>query len=217
MPPSYEHIELKTYKEEDMDGWKPWGTRGIWWHETIRAIGNIPDLPLVLVRGALPYGPGVVRGPMTTTVCISLIYKQRDQDMRFLWSPQLRRATIHSLDWAPAIWETSVWVADKPRSTLNELVGVALLPTGDDMVEVTECTVKKAKGEVVVPTFNLVDECDLDQERLVRTLGRVFGIRTGFAGTIISRLAGLKLDAVFEVSQSTHLMNIHDVLNRILR
>lgn len=200
MPPSYEHLEYRLFKEEEVEGWKPWGTRGIWWHETIRAIGSIPNLPFILVRGGVPYGPGVVRGPMATVFCNSLVYKQRNEDLRFFWSPQLRRSTIHCLDWAPAMWTMSVWAAERSRTRLDELIGVSILPTGDDIVEVTERTVKKAQGGVIVPTFNLADEGDLDAEKLARVLGNVFGIKTGFrGGSVVSRLVGQNLESVFEV------------------
>jgi hypothetical protein len=49
------------YVEQDPEGWKPMGTRGVWWHETIRTIGSIPNLPLVVLRLGMIYGPNVVR------------------------------------------------------------------------------------------------------------------------------------------------------------
>ena len=86
MPSFYEHVEDKVYAETDVDGWKPYGTRGVWWHETARAIGSIPNLPLVLVRGAFPYGPGYVHPGINTAIVLSLVYKQLNQDMRFEWN-----------------------------------------------------------------------------------------------------------------------------------
>jgi hypothetical protein len=59
--PFYNCVDLKKrYKEEDARGWKPWGKRGVWWLEMIRAIGSIQNLPLVVLRCGAPYGPGIV-------------------------------------------------------------------------------------------------------------------------------------------------------------
>lgn len=61
-PPWYEHLDpAAKYTEKDEKGWKPMGTNGVWWHETLRAIGNIPGLPFCVVRCAYAYGPGLFR------------------------------------------------------------------------------------------------------------------------------------------------------------
>src|SRR4051812_21665866 len=50
----------KKFTEDDENGWKPDGPRGVWWMEMIRAMGSIPNLPLVVLRAAIPYGPGLI-------------------------------------------------------------------------------------------------------------------------------------------------------------
>lgn len=63
LPPFYDHKggnrekRKEGFKEDEEAGWKPLGSRGIWWHEMVRAIGAIPDLPLVVLRIGLAYGP----------------------------------------------------------------------------------------------------------------------------------------------------------------
>lgn len=160
-PSFYEHIEDKVFKETDMEGWQPWGTRGIWWHETVRAVGSIPNLPFVFMRGAMPYGPGYVQHGLTTALLVGLIYKHLDLVMKFGWSPHLRKNTIHTLDWVGAIWATSLWAGEHDRAELNATAGVHLPPSEDSLVEITEGTVKKASGGVLVPVINLVDTGDL--------------------------------------------------------
>jgi hypothetical protein len=49
----------KKFKEEDEKGWVPDGPRGVWWVEMLRAVGSIPGLPLVVLRGSVLYGQGV--------------------------------------------------------------------------------------------------------------------------------------------------------------
>jgi hypothetical protein len=65
IPPFYEHIDPKRrYKEDDQKGWQfdvgKGAVRALWWHETIRAVGNVKDLPLVMLKFGLPYGRGML-------------------------------------------------------------------------------------------------------------------------------------------------------------
>lgn len=53
--------------------------------------------------------------------------------------------------------------------------------------------------------FNVADKGDTDQGKLASALGAVFGIETGFVGTIKSNLAALKFDAVVDVANENHL------------
>lgn len=186
VPPFYEHVEDKIYKEEDVEGWKPWATRGAWWHESIRAIANIPNLPLVVLRGAEPYGPGLYRGIMPVALMVAFVYGHMDKEMALLWGPQLRRNTINTIDWAGAVWATSVWASDKSRSMLDRAAGVTVLPSGDTLVEETEGTVKKIDGGVVVPTFNLVDEGDTNQVKMASLYRNMFRIKTLFPSDLDS-------------------------------
>jgi nucleoside-diphosphate-sugar epimerase len=34
--------------------------KGVWFHEAIRAVGSFPGLPVVVLRHALLYGPGML-------------------------------------------------------------------------------------------------------------------------------------------------------------
>jgi len=179
MPSFYENFEDKAYAETDVDGWKPFGTCGVWWHETARAIGSIPNLPLVLVRGALPYGPGYVHPGMTTAIVVTLVYKQTNQDVKFVWR-DLRKNTIHSLDWVGGIWATSLWAGEHNRADLDSAAGASLPPSGDRLVETTEGTIKKAEGGVLVPVINLVDESDMTIGSIGVVLTKIFDIKVNF-------------------------------------
>jgi hypothetical protein len=172
MPSFYEHVEDKVYAETEIDGWKPWGTRGVWWHETARAIGSIPNLPLVLVRGGMPYGPGYIRPGINTPLILGLVYKHLSKEMNIVW-PSLRKNTIHSLDWVGGIWATSLWAGEHNRAELDSAAGASLPPSGDRLVETTEGTIKKAEGGVLVPVINLVDETDLNMESCSNVIAQV--------------------------------------------
>ena len=61
--PFYDHSgssDSSVRKEADEAGWKPLGVRGTWWHETLRALGAIDALPLVVTRLAFLYGPNTI-------------------------------------------------------------------------------------------------------------------------------------------------------------
>jgi hypothetical protein len=65
IPPFYEHTDPKRrYSEDDQKGWQfnvgKDAVRALWWHETIRAVGNVEGLPLVMLKLGIPYGRGMV-------------------------------------------------------------------------------------------------------------------------------------------------------------
>jgi hypothetical protein len=174
-PSFYNHLEEKVYKETDVDGWKPFGDRGIWSHETARAVGSIPNLPLVVMRSAMPYGPGYVHQGINTPILLGLVYKHLNQELKFGWCPNLRKNTIHTSDWAGGIWATSIWAGEHDRAGLNAAAGVSLTPTGDILVETTEETIKTASGGVLVPVINLVGADDVTMERTGAVIAKVCG------------------------------------------
>ena len=68
--PFYDHSSSSDsgVKEDDESGWKPVEVRGTWWHETLRALGAIDNLPLVVTRLPLIAVPARVRVPPAETV-----------------------------------------------------------------------------------------------------------------------------------------------------
>lgn len=73
IPPFYEHLSGsgKRYAEEDEKGWQfdvgKGALRALVWHETIRAVGSVPELPLVMLKFAIPYGEGMLGFECTST------------------------------------------------------------------------------------------------------------------------------------------------------
>ena len=63
------------------------------------------------------------------------------------------------------------------------------------------CAEKAKKGDV----YNLADKYDMSQEKLNKLLEPIFGIKTGFHGTIISNAAKLNLKMVTEQANDEHL------------
>ncbi|KAJ1531186.1 hypothetical protein HK405_001553 [Cladochytrium tenue] len=98
--------------------------------------------------------------------------------MKFLWTKDLRLNTVHVVDVARALW------------------AVAALDSEGGL----------RKGPVsAVEVYNLADENDTDQGSINQHLEAIFGIQTGFQGTIVSQFAKLNLASVTEDVNDEHL------------
>jgi len=63
------------------------------------------------------------------------------------------------------------------------------------------CLEKAKKGDI----FNLADKEDLTQGKLNKFLEQMFGIKTGFHGTVLSNLAQLKMDDAVQTANEMHM------------
>ena len=112
-----------------MEGWKVKELRALWWHETLRAIGSIPGLPLVVLRTALVYGEGFGRfegklcdvpahslslwanirlmGLAAALIHLGLVYKHLNREMKLLWSPELPKSSITTYDISCLVWKAA--------------------------------------------------------------------------------------------------------------
>ena len=61
-------------------------------------------------------------------------------------------------------------------------------------------------------TFNVVDKGDTDQGKISAILGKVFGIKTGFHGKIVSNLARMRLGDAVDQANEKHLEPWHSLL-----
>ncbi|KAI8920007.1 hypothetical protein DFJ77DRAFT_450768 [Powellomyces hirtus] len=138
---------------------------------------KIPGLNLVILRPALVYGPGDVYG-LTPRLIMGAVYRQLDEKMELLWTKDLKMNTVHVSDVARAIWHVS--------ATTAEQGGRAGPVTG-------------------VEIYNLADHNDTDQGKVNNLIEIIFGIKTGFQGTMISQFAKLNLEAVTEDVNDKHL------------
>jgi len=90
------------------------------------------DLPLVIVRPAIVYGPGDTTG-ISPRVITGAVYKNLNEKMKFLWTKDLKINTVHVTDLAAGIWllaekadKGTVWnLADKgdtDQGIVNEIL-----------------------------------------------------------------------------------------------
>lgn len=102
------------------------------------------------------------------------VYKAQNEEMKFLWTKDLRTNTVHIDDVVRALWAAATWYA-AGKSGWDE----------------------KAMGGPV-PIFNVVDKGATTQGKMAELIGEIFGIKTGFQGTLISSFAKLNMDSVVE-------------------
>ncbi|PVF92151.1 hypothetical protein CPB86DRAFT_777526 [Serendipita vermifera] len=205
--PSYYQVTDPTakYVEQDPEGWKPMGTRGVWWHETIRAIGSIPNLPLVVLRLGIIYGPNVVRKEVTSAILLGSIYKRLGEEIKVQWSPTLRKNTLHMQDAAQMAWKAAEWMSTIDRATANSLIGVPVPTSNDEKVKDVPEARQASQGDVLVPVFYLVDGSDTTQGFMSQRIANFFGIKVIFDGDTTAKATATDLQELTETLNEKHV------------
>lgn len=129
-------------------------------------------LNLIIVRLAHVYGPYASQW-VATALSMARVYKAIDEEMKWLWTKDLRTNTVHIHDVTRALWAVTGWYTSG-KANWDE----------------------KAMGPV--PTFNLVDKGVTTQGVMADLIAEIFGIKTGFQGQLISTFARLNMDSVVD-------------------
>jgi len=101
------------------------------------------------------------------------VLQAQKEEMKWLWTKDLRTNTVHIDDVTRALWSIAAWYT----------AGKA----GWD---------EKAMGKI--PTFNVVDKGQTTQGVMVDLIGKIFDIKTGFQGQLVSTFARLNMDSVVD-------------------
>ncbi|KAJ3130243.1 hypothetical protein HK098_004290 [Nowakowskiella sp. JEL0407] len=162
---------------------KPWTLLAKYKLRAEEELRTIPGLNYVVVRPSIIYGPGDQLG-ITPRLIMGAVYKNLKEEMKLLWSKDLRIHTVHVYDVSRALW----FIA----ATKEENGG--------------------RSGPVKVKeVYNLCDKNDTDQGKVNEFIKKIFGIETGFQGTAINLYAKLNLEAVTEDVNDTHLQPWSDL------
>jgi nucleoside-diphosphate-sugar epimerase len=129
-------------------------------------------LNLVIVRLAHVYGPYASQW-VATALCMARVYEHLDEEMKWLWTKDLRTNTTHIDDVTRALWDIAAWY-DAGKSNWD------------------------VKDYGKVPTFNVVDKGATTQGTIAGIIGEIFKIQTGFQGQLISTFARLNMDSVVD-------------------
>lgn len=110
---------------------------------------------------------------VSMNLTLARVYQKLEQDLKYLWTKDLRVNTVHVIDACRALWDTAEWYAHGKKNWDEKAYGAT-------------------------PIFNVVDKGNTDQGMVADMVGSIFGIATGFQGTFISTFARLNLDSVVD-------------------
>ncbi|KAI2633736.1 NAD(P)-binding protein [Hypomontagnella submonticulosa] len=173
-------VELSTgmvYKSnsapsKEGDKLKPWSKIAVFKLQAEEELAKIDGLNLVIVRLPHVYGPYASQW-VATALCMARVYQALGEELKFLWTKDLRTNTAHIDDVTRALWAIASWY-DAGKANWDE----------------------KSMG--VTPIFNVVDKGMTTQGVVAGIIGEVFGIETGFQGSLLSNLARLNMDTVVD-------------------
>ncbi|TFK54812.1 hypothetical protein OE88DRAFT_1805236 [Heliocybe sulcata] len=191
---------------DEKQDFKPDGLRGIWWHEAQRAIASIPDLPLVILRDALVYGPYITMGYIPTFLCAAAVYGYMKQPLKALHSPGTYPVhTVHIDDIVAAAWASAEWIAKIGRQEADTLAGEELVFHNDKKVLKEVEGVVAPEQKIVAPVFNVADDHGTTFVGGLRTMCALFGTTVEFHGKLTDVLAKFRLDDVVEDINDEHV------------
>ncbi|RYP79858.1 hypothetical protein DL769_002743 [Monosporascus sp. CRB-8-3] len=173
-------VELSTgsvYKpnsspSQEGDKLKPWSQMAVVKQEAEEALSKIEGLNLVIARLAYVYGPYATQ-ELSTSLCLARVYQDFGEELKFLWSKDLRMNSVHIDDVARALWAMAAWYDSGKPNWDAEAMG--------DM-----------------PIFNVVDKGATSQGTIAEIISELFGIKTTFQGQLLSNFARLNMDSVVD-------------------
>ncbi|KAG1056488.1 hypothetical protein G6F43_001635 [Rhizopus delemar] len=169
-----EVYESNTKSSKETSKIKPWTVIAKYKRQAEEELKSIEGLNLLILRPAIVYGPGALLG-LTPRLIIGRVYKYLNEEMKFLYSKDLKLNTVHVKDVSRACWHLAEWYVSQHRNDKE------------------------------TPIFNLADKQDTDQEVINRHLQSIFKIDTGYHSTAITAMAKLDLNAVVEAVNEKHL------------
>ena len=172
------------------DKLKPWLKLAKAKLEAEQELARIPGLNLVILRLAHVYGP-YDAGFISKALCLARVYQAQDKELKWLWTADLRINTVHVDDVVRAFWAAAKW-----RETNSTL------PGGGGSAPSSRRPTLGSRGDEPpsgnVPLFNIVDHGQTCQGTLADVVSKVFNIKTGFQGSLISQFAKMNLENVVD-------------------
>ncbi|KAH7197556.1 uncharacterized protein FIESC28_02382 [Fusarium coffeatum] len=173
-------VELSTgmvYKSDSSpskegDKLKPWNRIAVFKLQAEEELSKIEGLNLIIVRLPHVYGPYASQW-VATALCMARTYQHLEDEMKWLWTKDLRTNTAHIDDVTRALWDIAAWY-DAGKAKWDEA----------------------SMGKI--PILNIVDEGATSQGTIATIIGDIFKIETGFQGQLISTFARLNLDSVVD-------------------
>lgn len=172
----------------EKDKLKPWLNLAKAKLEAEQELARISGLNLIILRFAHVYGP-YDPGFFSKLLCLARVYQEKKEELKWLWTEDLRINTVHVEDAVRALWAAAEW-----KNTHASIPDASTSPSSRRL--------NLSKGEEPpsgnVPIFNIVDHGQTSQGTAADVVSQVFGITTGFQGSVISQLAKLNLEHVVD-------------------
>ncbi|KIW25359.1 hypothetical protein, variant [Cladophialophora immunda] len=188
----------------EQDKLKPWLKLAKVKLEAEQELSRIPGLNLIILRLAHVYGQYdskfIAKG-----LCLARVYQEQQKELKWLWTEDLRINTVHVEDVARALWAAAEWRSQNstiPSSSSPTITRRPTLTKGEDA----------PSGNV--PIFNIVDHGETSQGKFADIVSKVFDIKTGFQGTIISSFAKMNLEHVVDDLNEDILQPWADMLEK---
>ncbi|KAL9107874.1 MAG: hypothetical protein Q9227_007292 [Pyrenula ochraceoflavens] len=189
--------------KKETDKLKPWNKIAKVKQQTEDELSKIPNLHLVILRLPHVYGD-YDNGYLSRGICIARIAQEKNKEVNWLWTKDLRIHTVHVRDCVRAFWRASEW-----RSK-----NAAVPPTSPAVSRRPSLTTGGGDPPPNAPVFNIVDHGDTSQGMLTGIMSTIFGIKCGFHGTIISQFARLNLDNAVDDFNEDNLQPWAELLER---
>ncbi|KPI40776.1 uncharacterized protein AB675_10644 [Cyphellophora attinorum] len=173
----------------ERDKLKPWLNLAKAKLEAEQELARTSGLNLIILRFAHVYGP-YDAGFFAKLLCLARVYQAKKEDLKWLWTEDLRTNTVHIDDAVRALWTAAEW-----RETHSAIPEGSFSP-GSRRPTLSSKGEEPPSGNV--PIFNIVDHGQTSQGTSADVVSKVFGIKTGFQGSVISQLAKLNLEHVVD-------------------
>ena len=171
-PPNSSTVKSGGCKEDAAT--KPWTKLAKYKLVAEEALENLrktEQLRFVVLRLGHVYGPYDM-GYLARGLCLAKVYERKQEEMKWLWTKDLRVNTVHVEDVCAAAFHAAKWcaspAADQEPAGLNKR------------------------------TFNIVDQGDTSQGTLATIFSQIFDLKTGFQGSLISSFARFNMESVVD-------------------
>jgi hypothetical protein len=108
-----------------------------------------------------------------TQLALARVYQHLEQELKWLWTKELRVNTVHIHDTVRALWDVAEWYVHGKQNWDEKSYGAT-------------------------PLFNIVDRGDTSQGTMSTLIGDIFKIETGFQGQLISTFAKMNIVSVVD-------------------
>ncbi|KAL8988915.1 MAG: hypothetical protein Q9177_002078 [Variospora cf. flavescens] len=152
---------------------KPWTKLAkykLFAEEELEKLRKTAGLRYTVLRLGHVYGPYDV-GFLARGLCLAKVYERKGEEMKWLWTKDLRVNTVHVEDVCAAAFSAAKWCA-------------SVLPDQE--------------ASLAQRTFNIVDAGDTSQGTLATIFSQIFDLKTGFQGSLISSFARFNMESVVD-------------------